>query len=391
MWRHRTVCQLEADPQPTLAFFIKCAFTTHSCVTGTELSMASTEAAANLKATADDFGSYSNSLWLMAKDAALTDAVTANPDEVLPCSISSLRDNPVIPDAVRLPVRHLLFFVKSLVAALATGSNQITPEVRSTFDKHRPCSHAQYGSMYTKAVWAQDDVISRQLLERFISGNISPGSSIIDLQPEAEALAAGLLAEQKLPAAVKRAVHCLRSVLLTLKLASLTHNKTHHILTLPWTALVFMHEDLAATLEAFGNHMREAAHAESLSASPSVVAAEKDILIWSQQAVGLLLSCLGSAVKQVSQDCGSIQGTVALSCLGLMDVLLHNGTPQAMQAVGQALYLGGICHVYASIIHRAILSMRIACLLHAWCCAFCKAHCFWSEPHNCTDCMQSQR
>lgn len=88
VWRHpAAVCNMEADPQPTLAFFLTCSWSAHKSIIHLPDAASLIGASAVFRAAANEFGSFSRSIWHTQDQADLTQIMAANPTENLPCSM----------------------------------------------------------------------------------------------------------------------------------------------------------------------------------------------------------------------------------------------------------------------------------------------------------------
>ena len=115
-------------------------------------------------------------------------------------------------------------------------------------------------------------------------------------------------AENLLPAPVRWAVHCLRSVMLTVKLASFiaySTNSTEIICCVVFKVILEMRSDLARALQSFAFYTEAVAAAADLQQAPpsaAVAAAERGICRLSQLAIGLLLPILRLALKEIGNQ-----------------------------------------------------------------------------------------
>ena len=329
-----------------------------------------------IRAAANEFASISRSIWHSQDQVDLTQTMAASPNEALLGSMATLQACAILPDAVSVPAKILHFFVTHILSSLnahaASPLHIVLISAQAKSDKM--LSH--YSSSLSEAAQAKDDELSMRLLSAFkheagnasssisdsssgsssissssirnssigSSSSISSNSSILDAVPP------GMEAENQLPPPVRRAIHSLRSLLLTLKLASfipvsskITWRAIHQVLK-------DMKDDVIRALRSFAHHTERAATAAAnlqqmpASASPAEATASMQICSWSRLAIAALTANLRGAVKELAKEtrAGPTVGSlVALSSLCLMNVFLHEGQPQGRHAVGEAMFATG--------------------------------------------------
>ena len=292
--------------------------------------------------------------------------MAANPTENLPCSMSTLPADGSLPDTISMPVRILRFFVAYILANFSANAGKPLQTILGITEVKRNNTMLLYSSSSSEAAQANDDSVSMQLLNAF---RLRAGNAAVPPAMEAE---------NQLPAPVRRAVHSLRSLLPTLKLASFLANCTNSTASacsVMCHVLIDMKDDLALALQSFAHHTEDTATAAAdllqtpPSSNPAVATAKRDICSWSQLAIGLLLSILRWAIKELSSEASpaapGVCSLVALSSLLLTNVFLHEGQPQARSAVGQAMFTAGahsIC-MRDRFIVRCIWKEIIRCII----------------------------
>ena len=322
------------------------------------------------RAAANEFGSNSRSIWHAQDQADFTHAMTVHPSEALPCSMSTLLATGTFPDTISMPVRTLQFFVTYILGSLDEYADQRLHTILTSTEAKRNRLLAQYSSSFSSAAQAKEDELSMQLLDAFrLQQGIANGTTL-DAQSDSQVVPPALEAEDQLPPPVRQAIQCLRSVMLTLKLASFITpitNSASNACSVICQVLMDMKYDLSLALQSFALHTEQAAAAAAdlqrvpPSPSPAVATAERDICNWSQLAIGLLLPILKWAVKELGNELAPGLGVwsfVALSNLLLLEVFLHQGQPHTRSAVGQATVKAGakLCLYKAQLHHKLHLA-----------------------------------
>ena len=280
----------------------------------------------------------------MQDQAGFTHTMAAHPSEVLPGTLFSLRSDG-LPDTVSMPARILNFFVACILSGLQTYAGQPLDVILTSTQAKRSRILAQYSSGYPMAAQAEEDQLSMQLLDNF-------------RQSDSNTAPPAMETENQLPPPVRHVVHCLRSVMLTVKLASfipISTNSAEIACSVVFQVIMGLKDDLALALLSLAAYTEEATTAAPdlqqvpPSSSAAEASAKRDICNWSQMAIGLLLPILRWAVKELGNPFAAalpVCCLAALSSLSLIELLLYEGQLQARRAVGQAMFTAGAHSVY---------------------------------------------
>lgn len=256
-----------------------------------------------ITATVAEFGSISGEI--LRHVPTLAEIAAMTPTEVLPCSMSSLQDNP---------------------SAAQYGCT--------------PATHAQHEYVSTPVFQPPNEAIGEAGHQA-----ADPVEAVVHPNPDSCAVAASTQAEWQLPLPARRAWHSLTSLLLTLKLAAFT--STDVVGPLIWRTIFAMKEDLAVGLSASAEYSRQS-HSASTAAgeagqqaqlSSSRTQTAQDILLLSDHVITLVVAFLRRAVKELSRGEKSMGTAMAVACMGLVAVLLKHGPP----AAGDKLFTAGAC------------------------------------------------
>ena len=277
---------MEADPQPTLAVFLTWPLSVH-----TSIVYLPDAASAIFRAAAIEFGSNSRSIWHAQDQAGLTEILALQPNDILPCSMSTLTASGIFPDTTSMPVRKLRFFLVYILGCLDTSLGQPLHAIMTMSEAKRNRVLARYSSSFSTAAQATENNTSMQFLDAFRHQESNASGITLYVQSDSKDIPPGMEAENQLPAPVRRGVHCLRSVMLTLKLSSFiinSANSTSNGCTVVHQVLIDMKGDLVLALQSFDLYTEEAAKAAAdlqqvpaSSSSLAVATAARDICNWS--------------------------------------------------------------------------------------------------------------
>ena len=300
-----------------------------------------------IRATVAEFGSMSGEILRHAP--TLAEIAEMAPTEVLPCSMSSLQDNPTH-GKLRTPVQLFLCFVQYLLVPIELTGSESSKMIGALARIKRRKAAAQYSC--TPATHPQQQHVGTPVFKP-LNGEIgeadhqSADPVVVDHHPNpgSDAVAASTQAAWQLPLPARRVWHSLTSLLLTLKLAAFT--STDIAGPLIWKTIYVMKEDLAVGLDAFAEYSQQLCRLTTAAASigqqaelsSSRIQAAQDIQFLSEHVITLVLAFLRRAVKELSREdiCAGL--SMAVACMGLVDVFLEHGPP----AAGDKLFTAGAC------------------------------------------------
>ena len=233
--------------------------------------------------------------------SALTEFAAAPTSEILPCSMAELQASDTVPTSVSLPAKTMLSFVKYLRTDIENSCNHPPELIKLLAAKMSERQDHQYSGIYSKAEQTEDVNRSLQLLKAIQRGSNASRSNASVAHADADM--AEMQAENDLPGPFRQAIHCLHSLLLTLKLADAIGLSCQAKAPVLWILATSLKNDLARALRALAVYTGEGTQTQlprSVSPVEVMTTAEAAVLSMSTMCTGLLMPCLKSAIKLVN-------------------------------------------------------------------------------------------